>query len=93
MGFTRMTYVATHALLMTVQHLMKTIVFGFLGFAFGQWMPLIAAMIGSGFLGTVAGRQVLVRIDEKRFKLFLNAILIVLALRLIWAGALGLIQP
>jgi uncharacterized membrane protein YfcA len=93
MGFTRMTYVATHALLMTVQHLMKTIVFGFLGFAFGQWMPLIAAMIGSGFLGTVAGRQVLVRIDEKRFKLALNAILIALALRLIWAGAVGLIQP
>jgi len=50
-------------------------------------------MIASGFLGTVAGRQVLVRIDEKRFKLALNAILIVLALRLIWAGADGVVQP
>ena len=53
----------------------------------------IAAMIASGFLGTVVGRQVLVRIDEKRFKLALNAILIVLALRLIWAGADGVVQP
>ena len=87
MRFARMTHVATHALLMTVQHLLKTIAFGFLGFAFGQWMGLIAAMIVSGFLGTVAGRRVLIAIDEARFKLALNAILIVLALRLIWAGA------
>ena len=92
MGFPRMTHVATHALLMTVQHLLKTVAFGFLGFAFGQWMPLIAAMIASGVLGTVVGKQVLARIDEKRFKFALNAILIVLALRLIWAGTQGLIQ-
>jgi uncharacterized membrane protein YfcA len=93
MGFARMTHVATHALLMTVQHLLKTVAFGFLGFAFSQWMPLIAAMIASGFLGTVVGRHVLVRIDEKRFKIVLNAILIVLALRLIWAGGQGVIRP
>jgi uncharacterized membrane protein YfcA len=92
MGFARMTHVATHALLMTVQHLLKTVAFGFLGFAFSQWLPLIAAMIASGFLGTVVGRQVLVRIDEKWFKLVLNAILIVLALRLIWTGGQGVIQ-
>ena len=79
-------------MLMTVQHLLKTVVFGFLGFAFSQWMPLVAAMIVSGFLGTVAGRQVLARIDEKRFKLALNATLIVLALRLIWSGAMGIAQ-
>jgi uncharacterized membrane protein YfcA len=87
----RMTYVATHALMMTVQHGLKTIAFGFLGFAFGQWLPLIAAMIGSGFLGTVAGRHVLMRIDDRRFKMVLNGILVVLSLRLIWAGGRGLI--
>jgi len=93
MGFARMTHVATHALLMTVQHLLKTVAFGFLGFAFSVWLPLIAAMIAAGFLGTVVGKKVLVRIDEKRFKLALNAILIVLALRLIWGGATNMIQP
>lgn len=86
-GGGRLTFVATHALLMTVQHLLKTVAFGFLGFAFGQWLPLIGAMICAGFLGTLAGRQVLFRINEARFKLILNAILIVLALRLIWVGA------
>jgi uncharacterized membrane protein YfcA len=82
----RMAHVATHAMLMTVQHLLKTVAFGLLGFAFGEWLPLIAAMIASGFLGTVVGKHVLMRIAEDRFKLVLNAILIVLSLRLIWAG-------
>ena len=89
----RMAHVATHASLMTVQHLLKTVAFGFLGFAFGEWLPLIAAMIVSGFLGTVVGKQVLAKIDEKKFKLALNAILVVLSLRLIWAGGTGLLWP
>ncbi len=92
MGFPRMTHVATHALLMSVQHLLKTVAFGFLGFAFSVWMPLTAAMIASGFLGTIVGKQVLMRIDEKRFKFALNAMLILVALRLIWSGAQGFIQ-
>lgn len=92
MGFGRLTYVATHALLMSVQHLLKTIAFGFLGFAFGQWLPLIGAMVGAGFLGTLAGRQVLIRTNEARFMTILNAILIVLALRLIWAGGSTFLQ-
>ena len=87
MGFDRMTHVSTHAMLMTVQHLLKTIAFGFLGFAFGPWLVLIGAMIGAGFLGTLAGQQVLIRTNEARFKVILNAILILLALRLIWGGA------
>ncbi|HSF96082.1 MAG TPA: sulfite exporter TauE/SafE family protein [Thermohalobaculum sp.] len=86
LGHPRMTHVATHAMLMTVQHLLKTIAFGFLGFAFGEWLPLIGAMVASGFLGTVVGKHVLARIDEGKFKLALNTILIVLSLRLIWAG-------
>jgi len=90
MGVGRMTYVATHSLLMTIQHLLKVVAFGFLGFAYGPWIPLMAAMIGTGFLGTLAGRHVLMRIDERRFKFALNAILMVLALRLIWAGGSGL---
>jgi len=91
MGLGRMTYVATHSLLMTIQHLMKIIAFGFLGFAYGPWAPLLVAMVASGFLGTLTGKQVLMRIDEKKFSLALNVILTVLALRLIWAGVSTLI--
>jgi uncharacterized membrane protein YfcA len=92
LGGSRKTFVATHALLTTVQHLLKTVAFGFLGFAFGQWLPLIGAMVCAGFLGTVAGRQVLFKINEARFRVILNAILIVLALRLIWAGSSAFLQ-
>ena len=85
----RRSLVGTHATLMTTQHVLKTVVFGLLGFAFGPWAGLIAAMVAAGFLGTLAGRSVLMRIDEGRFKLALNAILVVLAARLIWTGLAG----
>jgi len=91
LNFPLMTLVATHALLITFQHGLKTVAFGFLGFALGEWLPLIAAMMASGFLGIVVGRHVLMRIDEKWFRVVLNGILVVLSLRLIWAGAVGLI--
>lgn len=90
-GLGRMQHVATHAALMTVQHLLKILVFGLLGFAFAQWIGFVALLIVAGFLGTVAGRYVLARIDEKRFALFLNLVLTVLALRLIWSGGAELL--
>lgn len=92
-GIDRMGYVATHATLMTLQHLLKTLAFGLLGFAFSGWLGLIALLIAFGFLGTLAGKQVLTRIDERRFKLVLSVILSVLALRLIYAGGVSLLGP
>ena len=89
-GFERTGFVATHATLMTLQHLLKTIAFGLLGFAFSQWFGLIALLIAFGFAGTLVGRQALARIDERSFKLALNAILSMLALRLIYAGGMDL---
>ena len=86
----RLSHVATHATLMTIQHFLKTIAFGLLGFVFSAWAGLVALLIAFGFLGTVVGRHVLTRIDEKRFKFALNAILTILALRLIYAGGIEL---
>jgi len=82
----RHAHVATHAMLMTVQHLLKTIAFGLLGFAFSKWALLIALLVGFGVLGTLTGKYVLARIDERRFVFALNAVLTVLALRLIYSG-------
>ena len=53
----RKALVATHAAGMMAQHGLKIVVFGLAGFAFWQWLPLIAAMIVSGYLGTVYGTQ------------------------------------
>ncbi|WP_353475050.1 sulfite exporter TauE/SafE family protein [Salipiger sp. H15] len=82
----RHSHVATHAALMTVQHGVKTIAFGLLGFAFAHWWAFIVAMIAAGFVGTMAGKLLLNRMDDKRFRLALDAILILLSVRLIYAG-------
>jgi uncharacterized membrane protein YfcA len=88
--FGRVALVATSAACMTAQHLLKVIAFGLLGFAFTEYLGLIAGMVASGFLGTLAGGRVLMRIDEHRFGLVLNAILVILAARLIWEGVVTL---
>ena len=63
--------IGTHAAFMTLQHLLKTVVFGFRDFVFGPCkFPLVVAMIAAGFAGTLTGRLVLARIDERRFELF-----------------------
>ena len=82
----RHAHVATHAALMVVQHAVKIVAFGLLGFAFAEWGAFCAAMIAAGFLGTLTGRSLLNRMDDRRFKLALDAVLILLAIRLVWSG-------
>jgi uncharacterized membrane protein YfcA len=87
LGFDKLTHVATFSASMVVQHLLKVLVFGFLGFSFAPYVPLTALMIASGFLGTIVGRQVLMNVSEQRFSLVLNIILTGLAVRLLWVAA------
>ncbi|MCL1483533.1 MAG: hypothetical protein MH208_03600 [Marinobacter sp.] len=53
--------VATFSAVMSLQHLSKVFIFGFTGFLFLDWLLLMAAMIGVGFVGTWAGLKVLKR--------------------------------
>lgn len=82
----RHAHVATHGMLMTLQHGLKILVFGILGFAFGEWGLFIVAMIALGFMGTVAGRYSLDLIDDKLFRRALDILLVAISLRLILAG-------
>jgi uncharacterized membrane protein YfcA len=82
----RHSHVATHATLMVFQHGVKSIVFGLLGFAFAQWWAFIIVMMISGFAGTVIGKSLLNRIDDRRFRLALDTVLILLSARLIYSG-------
>ena len=77
-------HIATQAALMSFQHLIKLIVFGFLGFAFAPYMPLLSVMLICAFIGTYTGRFILFQIDQSLFRKILNTVLILLALRLIW---------
>jgi uncharacterized membrane protein YfcA len=85
---TRESHVASHAVFMTLQHGLKVVIFAVLGFAYGPWLGFIALMIAAGFLGTLAGRLVLVRLSDKGFKTALDVVLILISLRLIWQGVM-----
>jgi uncharacterized membrane protein YfcA len=86
----RKALVATHAAGMTVQHALKIVVFGFAGFAFANWLPLIAMMIASGFLGTLYGTRMLEKMPEETFKRWFRIGITVLALDLLRRGLTGL---
>jgi uncharacterized membrane protein YfcA len=83
----RHTHVATHAMFMTLQRFLKTVAFGILGFTFSIWAGLIVLLIAAGVLGTLAGKVMLTRIDDQRFRVVLQVVLTLLAMRLIYAGA------
>jgi len=80
----RHQYVATHATLMTLQHGLKIIAFGVLGFAFGPYIPLLCSLIAFGYAGTWCGRHVLLRVPEKAFRIGLKVVLTLLAFRLLY---------
>jgi uncharacterized membrane protein YfcA len=79
----RRELVATHAMLMTVQNLLKVVTFTALGFAFAAYLPLVAAMIVAGFGGTAVGSHILLKVPEKAFRIGFKVLLTVVALDLI----------
>jgi uncharacterized membrane protein YfcA len=82
----RKALIATSAVAMTTQHLLKIVVFGIAGFAFWQWVPLVAAMIVSGFVGTIYGTGLLERMPEETFRKWFRIGITVLALDLLRRG-------
>lgn len=80
----RQQHMATFSACMSLQHGLKIIAFGFFGFAFGTWMPLLLAMIASGFIGTWLGERWLAGRSEDGFQQGLNWLLTAMALQLLW---------
>jgi len=91
LGLPRQSYVGTHGTLMTLQHGLKIVTFGVLGFTFAPWIGFTLAMIAAGFLGTLAGRQLLFRMQEATFRTALNVMLILVSIRLIGVGLYDLL--
>ena len=82
----RQQVVSTHAILMTFQHFFKVILFGILGFTFGPYIPLLVGLISFGVCGTLVGKKVLDKLPERFFRIGLQTILTLLAVRLLYAA-------
>jgi len=82
-GLIKEPLVATHAVAMFVQHGMKIVAFGVIGFAYGEWLWLLAAMLAAGFLGTWVGTRALRRMPEAAFRTALKWILTVIGIQLL----------
>ncbi|WP_409418634.1 sulfite exporter TauE/SafE family protein [Marinomonas sp. RS-M-Aa-14] len=80
----RFRTVATFAMAMSLQHILKVAVFEAAGFPLGAWLPLLACMILSGALGTWIGLKLLKRMPDRYFHRIFNLVLTLMALRLIW---------
>lgn len=83
--------VATSTVAMTLQHTMKTVAFSAIGFSFGAWMPLIAAMIAAGFVGTAIGARLLDTLPEEGLKRALKWVLTAVAVELLVQSATKLL--
>lgn len=83
----RQRHMATFSACMSVQHGLKILAFGWFGFAFGPWLPLLAAMIVVGFLGTALGERWLAGRSEAGFQRGLDGLLTALAVQLLWQAA------
>lgn len=87
----RKALIASQAAGMTVQHTLKVIAFAAAGFAFMRWLPFIAVMIASGYLGTIYGSRLLEKMPEATFRRWFKIGLTLLALDLLRRGLMGLV--
>lgn len=84
MGHEKLATTATFAACMSFQHLLKALVFGFVGFSFTDWWLPVVLMILAGTLGTWLGLKLLNRIPGERFSQLFRIVITLLAFRLIW---------
>jgi len=75
--------VGTHAALMTFQNIAKILAFIFYGFAFAEYVPLIIAMVITGFIGTAIGTRILIKLPEKAFRHGFRILITLMALDLL----------
>ncbi|MEM9331597.1 MAG: sulfite exporter TauE/SafE family protein [Pseudomonadota bacterium] len=78
--------VSTHAATMTAQHGIKIVAFILAGFAFYEWLPLVAAIIASGFLGVQAGTRLMNTLSENALQFLFKTTLTLVALDLVRQG-------
>lgn len=75
--------IATHALMMMAVHVLKIIFFGFLGFSFVEYLPLLTWMILAVIAGSWIGTKLRRRIADENIKTILKVVVTFFAIRMI----------
>ena len=83
-GLKRDEIVTTSAVFMVITHLLKLVLFGFLGFSFSQYWQLTLGMIIATTLGSWLGTKIRHRVPETNFQAILKWLLTLLALQIIY---------
>ncbi len=86
----RLNIVATHAACMVFQHGFKILIFGLLGFAYGEWAILTGIIIISGLAGTALGTHYLRKMPEHTFQKGFRFVLTAIAVYLLIAAGISL---
>jgi uncharacterized membrane protein YfcA len=90
-SYDKFTTTSTFATCMSLQHLLKILVFTFVGFAFWEWLPLAILMILGGIFGTWLGLKMLHKIPTKYFSNIFRVVITLLAIRLLWQAVESLL--
>ena len=85
LGLTRFGLIGTKAACQMLGHLAKLVVFGIAGFAFQEWLPLLAVLCVCVIVGTWAGSRLLTHVSEVWFVRTYKTVLTLIALRLVIA--------
>lgn len=82
----RQVVVGTHGMAMAIQHGIKLIAFSALDFSLVEYWPMLVGIGLATLLGNLYGAKLLGRLPEDKFRKWLDWLLTLLALRLIWQG-------
>ncbi|MCW8109133.1 sulfite exporter TauE/SafE family protein [Alteromonas ponticola] len=87
----KMSHTATFASCMSLQNVLKLIVFLAAGVYFIDWLPLAGGMIISGFIGTKVGLSALQKFSTQLFTVLYTTVVTLLALHLLLKAVIQLI--
>jgi uncharacterized membrane protein YfcA len=83
LGWTRFALIGTKAACQAAGHLAKIVVFGIAGFAFGNWLGLLAILSLCVVGGTAFGTRLLGGVSERAFIVLYRAVLTLIAVFLV----------
>lgn len=82
-GHGKEAVLADQSFIMLGQHILKMLVFGLAGFAFGPYLPLVVPMIAMGLLGTFVGVVLMKRMSALWFDRIFKGVITLLAVAML----------